>query len=217
MLWLMPEVFQEGALTYSTSGSQRSRRDFQYLTKRANGLSSYLGCLIRTRVRHNDNPQRVPPAGIAVSGEDTEDTLGYRGNVVVRWDDNANRLHPRSEPARFVMRAEARVATRPRVSYICEMHRCSITVLRIVSRQRSKTRHFIHSGRDGTLTSSESPSPHVIVVKDQRETIKNAFHACRVFKLHMREVARLRLQEAAGERAVGIYEIFIEPVLSCIP
>jgi hypothetical protein len=127
MLWLMLEVFQDGALTYSTSRSQGSRRNFQYLTKCANGLSSYLGCLIRTRVRHNDNPQRVPPAGIAISGEDTEDTLGYRGNVVVRWNDNANR-----------------------------------------SRQRSKTRHFIHSGRDGTLTSSESPSPHVIVVKDQR-------------------------------------------------
>ena len=71
MLWLMPEVFQEGGLAYSTSRSQGSLRNFQYLAKRANGLSSYLGCLIRTRVRHNDNPQRVPPAGIAVSGEDS--------------------------------------------------------------------------------------------------------------------------------------------------
>ncbi len=55
-LWLMPEMFQEGALTYSASRSQGSRRNFQYLTKRANGLSSYFGCLIRTRVRHKDNP-----------------------------------------------------------------------------------------------------------------------------------------------------------------
>src|SRR6202035_13596 len=96
MLWLMPEVFKESALAYSTSRSQGSRRNFQYLTKCANGLSSYLGCLIRARVRHNDNPQRVPPAGIAVGGEDTENTLGYRSNVVARWNDNTNRLHSRS-------------------------------------------------------------------------------------------------------------------------
>jgi hypothetical protein len=128
MLWLMPEMFHEGALTYSTSRLQGSRRNFQYLTKRAYGLSSYLGCLIRTRVRHNDNPQRVPPAGIAVSGEDTEDTLGYRGDVVARWNDNTNRLHPRSEPTRFVMRAGVRVTTRPRISCICDMRPRGITV-----------------------------------------------------------------------------------------
>jgi hypothetical protein len=217
MLWLMPEMFHEGALTYSTSRLQGSRRNFQYLTKRAYGLSSYLGCLIRTRVRHNDNPQRVPPAGMAVSGEDTEDTLGYRGDVVVRWNDNTNRRHPRSEPTRFVVRAGVRVTTRPGISCISDVHTRGITVQRIGSRQRSKTRHFMHSGRDGPLTSSESPSPHEIVVKDQRETIKNAFHACRMLKLHMRVVARLRLQEAAGEPAVGIYEIFIEPFLSWFP
>jgi hypothetical protein len=72
-------------------------------------------------------------------------------------------------------------------------------------------------GGMASLTPSESPGPHVIVVKDQRETIKNAFHACRVFKLHMCVVVRTRLQEAAGEPAVEIYEIFIEPFLSCIP
>jgi hypothetical protein len=128
MSWLMPEMFQEGAFTYSTSRSQRSRRNFQYLTKRTNGVSSYIGCLIRTRVRHNDNPQRVPPAGIAVSGEDTEDTLGYRGSVIARWNDNTNRLHPRSEPKRFVMCAGVRVTTRRRISYICDMHTRGIAV-----------------------------------------------------------------------------------------
>ena len=128
MLWLMPEMFEEGALTYSTGRSQGSRRNFQYLTKRADGLSSYLGCLIRTRVRHNDNPQCVPPAGIAVSGEDVEDTLGYRGSVIARWNDNTNRLHPRSEPKRFVMCAGVRVTTRRRISYICDMHTRGIAV-----------------------------------------------------------------------------------------
>jgi hypothetical protein len=134
MSWLMPEMFEEGALTYSTGRSQGSRRNFQYLTKRTNGVSGYLGCLIRTRIRHNDNPQRVPPAGIAASGEDTEDTLGYRGNVIARWNDNTNRLHPRSEPTRFVMRAGVRVTTRPRISYISDMHTRGITVWRIGSR-----------------------------------------------------------------------------------
>jgi hypothetical protein len=178
MSWLMPEMFQEGAFTYSTSRSQGSRRNFQYLAKRTNGVSSYLGCLIRTRVRHNDNPQRVPPAGITVGCEDTEDTLGYRGNVVARWDDNANRLQPRSEPTRFVVRAGVRVATRPRISNVCDTHTRRITVQRIGGRQRSESRHFIHSGKDGPLTFSESPSPHLIAVKDQRETIKSEFHGC---------------------------------------
>jgi hypothetical protein len=126
MSWLMPEMFQEGAFTYSTGRSQGSRRNFQYLTKRTNGVSSYLGCLIRTRVHHNDNPQRVPPTGIAVSGEDTADTLGYRGSVIAGWNDNTNRLHPRSEPGRFVVRAGVRVTRR--ISYICDMHTRGIVV-----------------------------------------------------------------------------------------
>jgi len=147
MLRLMPEMFQEGALTYSTSPSQGSRRNFQHLAKCTNGLSSYFGCLIRTRVRHDDNPQRVPPAGIAVSGEDTVDALGYRGNMVVRWNDDANGRQPRSVPTRFVMRAGVRATTRPRISHICDMHTRGITV-RIGSRQRSKTRHLIYSGSD---------------------------------------------------------------------
>jgi hypothetical protein len=128
MSWLMPEMFQEGAFAYSTSRSQGSRRNFQYLAKRTNGVSSYLGCLIRTRVRHNDNPQRVPPAGTAVSGEDTEDALGYRGSVIVRWNDNTNRLDPRSDPKRFVMGAGARVTAPRRISYICDMHTRGIAV-----------------------------------------------------------------------------------------
>ena len=128
MSWLMPEMFQEGAFTYSTSRPQGSRRNFQYLTKRTNGVSSYLGCLIRTRVRHNDNPQRILPTGIAVGGEDTADTLGYRGSVIARRNDNTNRLHPRSEPKRFVMCAGVRVTTRRRISYICDMHTRGIAV-----------------------------------------------------------------------------------------
>jgi hypothetical protein len=122
MSWLMPEMFQDGAFTYATSRSQGSRGNFQYLTERTDGVSSQPGCLIRTRVRHNDNPQRVPPAGIAVSGEDTADTLGYRRSVIARWNHDTNRLRPRSEPNRFVVRAGVGVTTR---------------------------RHLKHSGRDG--------------------------------------------------------------------
>jgi hypothetical protein len=160
MSWLMPEMFQDGAFTYSTSRSQGSRGNFQYLTECTDGVSSHLGCLIRTRVRHNDNPQRVPPAGIAVSGEDTADTLGYRRSVIARWNHNTNRLHPRSEPNRFVVRAGVGVTTRRRISYVCDM---------------SNT-----PGGMAELTPSESPSAHEIVVKDQREAIKNVLHAQRV-------------------------------------
>jgi hypothetical protein len=124
--WLMPEMFQDGAFTDSTGRSQRSRRNFQYLTKRTNGMSSYLGCLVRTRIRHNDDPQRIPPTGMAVGGEDTADTFGYRGSVIARWNDNTNRLQPGSEPKRFAVRAGARVTRR--ISYICDMHTRGIGV-----------------------------------------------------------------------------------------
>jgi hypothetical protein len=131
MSWLISEMFKESAFAYSTGRSQGSRRNFQYLTERTDGVSSHLGCLIRTRVRHNDNPQRVPPTRIAVSGEDTADTLGYRGGVIARWDDNANRFDPRSESTRFVVRA----AGRRRISYLCGMHTRGIALWRLGSRQ----------------------------------------------------------------------------------
>ena len=131
MSWLISEMFQESAFAYSTGRSRGSRGDFKYLTERTDGVSSYLRCLIRTRVRHNDNPQRVPPTGIAVSGEDTADTLGYRGGVIARWDDNTNRFDPRSVSTRFVVRA----AGRRRISYVCGMHTCGIAVWRLGNRQ----------------------------------------------------------------------------------
>jgi hypothetical protein len=96
----MPEMLQDGAFTYSTGRTQGSRGNFQYLTERTDGVSSHLGCLIRTRVRHNDNPQRVPPTGIIVRGKDTEDALGYRGSAIARWNDDTNGFRARSEPKR---------------------------------------------------------------------------------------------------------------------
>jgi hypothetical protein len=114
----MPEMFQEAAFTDSTSSSQGQRADFQYLTECTEGVSSHLGCLICARVRHHDNPQRVPPTGIAIGCEDTEDTLGYRGSVIARWNDNPNRLHPRGEPRRLVVHAGMSVTGRRRLGYL---------------------------------------------------------------------------------------------------
>jgi hypothetical protein len=135
MSWLISEMFQESAFAYSTGRSQGSRGDFQYLAERTDGVSSYLGCLIRTPVRHDDNPQRVPPTGIAVSGEDTADTLGYRGGVIARWYDNTNRFDSRSEPTSFAVRAGVRAAGRRRISYLCGMHTRGIAWRRLGSRQ----------------------------------------------------------------------------------
>jgi hypothetical protein len=59
------------------------------------------------------------------------------------------------------------------------------------------------------LTPSGSPSAHEIVVKDQREAIKNVFlQRVTMFNRHMR---------TAGELVIGIYDIFIELLLSSIP
>ena len=108
----MPEMFQEAAFTDSTSRSQGQRADFQYLAERADGVSSHLGRLIRARVRHHDNPQLVPPTGMAVGCEDTEDASGYRGGVIARWNDNADRRHPRSATGRFMLCVRVRLASR---------------------------------------------------------------------------------------------------------
>ena len=113
----MPEMFQEAAFTDSTGRSQGKRADFQYLTERTDGVSSHLGCLIRARVRHHDNPQRVLPTGKAASLEDTGDAFGYRGSVIARWNDNPKRRHPRGEPRRLVVRAGMSVTGRRRLCY----------------------------------------------------------------------------------------------------
>jgi hypothetical protein len=93
--WSMPEMIQESAFTYPTSCSQRLRGDFQYLAERADCASSHPGCLIRARIRHHDDPQRVLPTGIAASLEDTGNAFGYRGSVIVRWNDYTNHLRSR--------------------------------------------------------------------------------------------------------------------------
>jgi hypothetical protein len=114
---LMLEMFQEAAFTDSTSRSQGQRADFQYLAERTKGVSSHLGRLIRARVSHHDNPQLVPPTGMAVGCEDTEDASGYRGGVIARWNDNADRLARRGEPRRLVVRAGMSVTGRRRLRY----------------------------------------------------------------------------------------------------
>jgi hypothetical protein len=71
------------------------------------------------------------------------------------------------------------------------------------------------------LTPSESSNAHVIVVKDQREAINNAFHARRVDVQASHPAPTVRLPGLDGKKRpeklmVGIYDIFIERSLSCV-
>ena len=75
---------------------QRPCGDLQDLAERTEGVSSYLGGCVRAGIGDDDNPQRVAPAGMAVSGKNILDTLGDRVGLVAHRYDNPDGLDFRS-------------------------------------------------------------------------------------------------------------------------
>jgi hypothetical protein len=89
MSWFLVEMFQHSAGTDSTSRTTRLYGNFEYLTERADGVSSHLNCLIPTGVRHHDDPQRVSPTRMTVGRKYAVDALGDRVRLVSRRYDHA--------------------------------------------------------------------------------------------------------------------------------
>jgi hypothetical protein len=89
---LVVEMFQHTAGTNSTCRFTGLYGNFQYLTERADGVSSGFNCRVPTCVRHHDDPQRVSPTNMAIGRKYAEDTLGNCVRLVSRRYDNAYRL-----------------------------------------------------------------------------------------------------------------------------
>ena len=66
--------------------------DFQYLTKRAKGVSSRLSSVIGARIGDDDDPQGVAPAGMAIGGEDTGNAPCNLFGLIPRENDDPDCL-----------------------------------------------------------------------------------------------------------------------------
>ena len=85
----MAEMIHHRARADSMRRLQRPCGDLQDLAEGTDGVSSHLGGCVRAGIGNDDDPQRVAPAGVAVSGKYVLDTLGDGvGLVPRRYDDS---------------------------------------------------------------------------------------------------------------------------------
>jgi hypothetical protein len=81
-------MFHDGGCADLVCGLPGASGDFQDLSECAKRFSGCLGCVIGTAVSDDNYPQRVVPAGVAVGGEYTGNTLADRFAMIPRPYDN---------------------------------------------------------------------------------------------------------------------------------